>query len=67
VLDDITVAALSGASLHYDVAHGHDCDCRWRHSRSILGPGGPVAEHSTVNPRLEMDGLMLRPGSLIQR
>ena len=54
VLDDITMAALSGASPHYDVAHGHDCDCRRRHSRSILGRGGPVAEHSTVNPRLEI-------------
>jgi len=26
VLDDIRMAALSGASLHYDVAQRHDCD-----------------------------------------
>ena len=40
VLDDITMAALSGASSHHDVAHGHDCDCRWRRACSIVGRAG---------------------------
>src|SRR5258707_14354481 len=44
VFDDVTMAALSGASSHYDVAHGHDCDCRWRRACSIVGRAGPLAD-----------------------
>jgi hypothetical protein len=42
-LYEITVAALSGASSHYDVAHGTDCDRCWRRARSILGRVDAVA------------------------
>src|ERR1039457_2612010 len=48
VLDDITMAALSGASSHHDVAHGHDCDCRWRRACSIVGRAGPLADGHPV-------------------
>jgi hypothetical protein len=44
VLDDITMAAFSGTPSHYDVAHGHDCDCRWRRAYSMVGRAGPLAD-----------------------
>src|SRR5437879_13521299 len=48
VLDDITMAAVSGASSHNNVAHGHDCDCRWRRACSIVGRTGPLADGHPV-------------------
>jgi hypothetical protein len=48
MLDDITMAALSGASSHYDIAHGHDCDCRWRRACPIVGLAGPLPDGHPV-------------------
>src|SRR6266571_1574968 len=48
VLNDITMAALSGAPSGYDLAHGHDCDCRWRRACSTVGRAGPLADGHLV-------------------
>jgi hypothetical protein len=43
LLDDATMAALSGASGHYAVAHVRDCDCRRGCAHSIVGRVGRLA------------------------
>ena len=48
VLDDITMATLSGAFSHHFVAHGHDCDCRWRRPCSILGRTGRLVDSHSI-------------------
>src|SRR5262245_58028416 len=58
--DDIAMAALSGASAHYDFADGLDSDRHWRRAYSILGRACPLADGHRIGALAFVRGSLVR-------